>query len=184
MTTLNELAQLFGFSDNDQKDFHVWGKVVSVSGTKATVSLNASQVNVTCVKCEPCKAGDRVLVLIMSSGQAIIVGNATTRQYWFEKPVLLWSGTLSKGGTVTISELNRYSNFGVMLKGCSGLYTGTLCPDSYICCSGTMDQGSSVEIRSARFRKTSSTTLLLDYASKLVGTTRTEMQVSSIYGLL
>lgn len=79
MTTLNELAQLFGFSDNDQKDFHVWGKVVSVSGTKATVSLNASQVNVTCVKCEPCKAGDRVLVLIMSSGQAIIVGNATTR---------------------------------------------------------------------------------------------------------
>lgn len=75
MTTLNEIAQLFGFDDKRQNDFHVWGKVVSMSGDKATVSLNASQVNVTCVKCTPCKAGDRVLVLIMSSGQAVVIGN-------------------------------------------------------------------------------------------------------------
>lgn len=370
MTTLNEIAQLLGFDDKKQSDFHVWGKVVSMSGDKATVSLNASQVNVECAKCVPCNVNDRVLVLIMRNGQALVIGNKTTRQGWndfstddngftsngitsngcrtatsfytnantISKPFVkiattgvqkssfydatayllvaqpyigghfgilkvclrsndqsgtsnfaigelrwlcnygfpddsftlkvrsakanflgdlwykstnsynginvyvlgqgarfasaprwvlsepansyqntvgyasipdngytstyspdyfyeyygarigypkqLWSGILSKGGSVTISALDRYASFGVMLKGCSGLYTGTLCPDSYICCSGTMDQGSSVEIRSARFRKTSSTTLILDYASKLVGTTRTEMQVSSIYGLL
>lgn len=368
MTTLNEIAQLLGFDDKKQSDFHVWGKVVSMSGDKATVSLNASQVNVECTKCVPCNVNDRVLVLIMRNGQALIMGNKTTRKGWndfyksdngfssigitydgrrmetgfsigesLSKPFIkvattgkqvtnwydgvayllvaqpyaggnfgilkvclrtnnqdgtsgfasgelkwlcnygfpddaftlkvrsakkncladlwykatvaygclnvyvlgqgyrfgaaprfilqepvgtsgsawcssipddgytstyspdyfyeyygtrignpkqLWSGTLSKGGSVTIPTLGRYSSLGVMLKGCSGLYIGTVSPDSYICCSGTMDQGSSVEIRSARFRKTSSTTLMLDFASKLVGTTRTEMQVSSIYGLL
>ena len=60
MTTLNEIAQLLGFDEKRQNDFHVWGKVVSVSGNKATVSLNASQVNVECTKCVPCNVNDRI----------------------------------------------------------------------------------------------------------------------------
>lgn len=83
--------------------------------------------------------------------------------------VKLWSGTLSNGGSITVSNLNRYRVLMVALNGISEAGLMAVRSDSIYCTAGwAYDNGSTSYVYKATFRKdsTSGTKLTLVSASR------------------
>lgn len=101
------------------------------------------------------------------------------------KATSLWSGTLSKGGSVTITQLQSWTLFGVLVTGYSVLLPMLSTGDGSLSASASYDDGSTSVSLKASF-SISGTTLKLISASKHVFDTTvagTSLNVYRIYGI-
>lgn len=104
--------------------------------------------------------------------------------------VKLWSGTLSKGGSITVSNLNRYWVLFVTVSGFSEAIPLVNRNDSiYLSASGSLDNGASTYVYCATFNKNSATgtTLKLISASKHImdsSVAGTALNVTGIWGFI
>lgn len=76
-TTLDDVAEAFGFGCSVKSDSHLHGIVRSVNADGSIqVSLNESGATARCAALASvgAKAGDRVLVLRMSNGRCTVLG--------------------------------------------------------------------------------------------------------------
>ena len=100
--------------------------------------------------------------------------------------VKLWSGTLSKGGSITVSDLNRYR---VLMVACNSIEEAGLMAvrsDSIYCTAGwAYDNGSASYVYKATFRKdsTSGTKLTLVSASRHTLTTNCPGELQNVVAL-
>ena len=104
--------------------------------------------------------------------------------------VKLWSGTLSKGGSITVSNLNRYRLLFVALAGVAEAMPLVNRNDViYLSASGSLDDGTSTYVYCATFNKNSATgtTLKLISASKHIMDSTvagTSLSVNAIWGFI
>lgn len=104
--------------------------------------------------------------------------------------VKLWSGTLSKGGSITVSNLNRYRVLMVVLNSIAEAGLMAVRSDSVYCTAGwAYDNGSSSYVYKATFKKdsASSTKLTLVSASRHVldaGCAGEIQNVVALWGLI
>lgn len=70
-----EAADLIWPESDQPSDFHRWGRVAGLNADgSAQVAVNASSVTAQCSKLCSVATGDRVLVLVMATGDNVIIG--------------------------------------------------------------------------------------------------------------